>query len=257
MKYPLYQLMIQRGLVLNQQEALSQVLAGNVISDNKKFSSIHELLPEGERIRLKKKPGKYVSRGGDKLASIFELFNINIQEVVCLDCGASTGGFTDFLLQNGAQSVIAVDVGYGILDDKLQRDPRVINIDRCNLKTVEFEEINNLLKNHPKNLTKLSLPVELCVGDLSFISLRKILPNIKSFVKAQGDFLLLYKPQFEANKFEVPEGGVIEDEALLDRLLQDFIKDLPQYGYQYLSHQISGLSGVKGNTEFFIHLKST
>jgi 23S rRNA (cytidine1920-2'-O)/16S rRNA (cytidine1409-2'-O)-methyltransferase len=244
--------LLAHGLVNTKEEALRLVMAGNVVGNGRKFHSIHEVVNQNETVIIKERRSKYVSRGGDKLASIFHLFNLEVDEKTGIDLGISTGGFSDFLLQHGAKNIIGIDVGYGILAEKLRQDSRVLSIERTNLRTLTFDKLLSKISEHPH-----LLPVDFAVGDLSFISLEPLLPIIRSLVKPDGDILLLFKPQFEAAKGEVPEGGVIKDQGLIDRLLDHFITITKDQGFKVTGTHPSGIKGQQGNQEFFIHLRNS
>lgn len=243
--------LLEHGLVINAEEAIKQVMAGNVIGEGRKFSSIHQKTEEDETIRLKKIEGKYVSRGGDKLASVFNEFNVNILSKIGLDCGASTGGFTDFLLQNGAAKIVTIDVGYGILDEKLRKDQRIVNFDRTNIRTLDYPTLQERLIAHENG--PVTLPLDFCVADVSFISLKIILPIIKKFICKNGDILALYKPQFELPKESIPEGGIVNDTELIIKHLNDFINEMQKLGIKHVKSLPSLIQGTKGNQEFFVH----
>ncbi len=252
-KKTLVQHLIEHGLVSNEDDAIKQVMAGNVVGDGRKFSSVHQKIENDETIRLKKIDGKYVSRGGDKLASVFSQFNIDVQNKTGLDCGVSTGGFTDFLLQINAFKMVTIDVGYGILDDKLRRDKRIVNFDRINIRTLDKNILQEKLLAHENG--PIFLPLDFCVADLSFISLNIILPIIKNFICTNGDILALYKPQFELPKESIPEGGIVIDNALISEHLEVFIAKMEKKELTHIKTLPSMVQGTKGNQEFFIHFK--
>jgi len=249
--------LISRGIVLSDEEAKREILAGNVINSNRKFTSSMEIVYEDDVIYLKNNSKKYVSRGGDKIESVFEDFHISVENKLCIDCGSSTGGFTDFLLQHGAENVICLDVGYGIIAHKLMVHPKVILIERTNIKHMNEKSLSELLLNHPKNSNgQIVLPADFITADLSFISLKPILPVLKYFIHNNTDLLLLYKPQFEVNKEDVPAGGVIIDSKVIDQSLKEFISYAEKTGFHYIKHMPCMVKGTKGNQEIFIHLKA-
>jgi len=183
--------------------------------------------------------GKFVSRGGEKLEGALAHFPIQVSGRICLDVGASTGGFTDCLLQAGASSVWAVDVGYGLLDSKLRNDPRVHLIERTNFRFFE--------------VSRLAEKPELAVIDVSFISLAKILPKIAEALAPDGDVLALVKPQFEGTPKEVP-GGFVKDEATRQMILGRVLQQVQEAGFQLKGTSDSVLKGRKGNQESFFYL---
>lgn len=255
-KLTLAEYLLQNKLVQTTEEARIQVLSGNVVSQNKKFTSIHEQVNEEDKVRLKQEKASYVSRGGDKLASVFMEFDMDIIGKTGIDCGASSGGFTDYLLQNGAGKIITLDVNYGLLAHKLRVNPDVINIERVNIRELDLTKLRQLVKKHKKNtMTTVDLPADFIVADLSFISLRLILPAIGDMIKKSGDLLLLFKPQFEVKKEEVPDGGIIKSEKLVAKTLADFIEFCESSNYIYVKAIPSKVKGSKGNQEIFLHLK--
>ncbi len=244
-------------LVADKDEALAQVLSGNVVSDKKRFSSLHDWVEADDVLRLKTPKRQYVSRGGEKLASVFGDFGLPMEHLVGLDAGASTGGFTDFCLQQGAAGMISVDVSYGMLAHSLRIDPRVVAVERTNIRKLSANKLNTLLTKLQKHApAPLQAPVDFIVGDLSFISIRQVLPSLLNFLKPGGWMILLIKPQFEARSEQIPEGGVILDPALREQIVdsvEDSAKHLP---LETLGIIPSGLTGREGNQEYFWGIKS-
>jgi 23S rRNA (cytidine1920-2'-O)/16S rRNA (cytidine1409-2'-O)-methyltransferase len=181
----------------------------------------------------------YVSRGGDKLAGALDAFGIDPAGRVCLDVGASTGGFTDVLLQRGAARVIAVDVGYGQLAWSLRQDSRVTVLERVNIR----------------NLDRLPAPADLAVIDVSFISLRLVLPRVRELLSPPGDVVALVKPQFEVGKGAVGKGGVVRDPAQHGQVLGELRQFAQESGYEVAAEIPSPILGAKGNREFFLYLR--
>ncbi len=255
-KIKLLDYLLEKELVHSEDEANKQLLAGNIFSQNKRFSSLSEIVTPHDQITLRE-TSKYVSRGGEKLASVFPEFDISISDKLCLDCGASTGGFSDFLLQHEAKSIITVDVNYGMLAHSLRVHPKVIPIERTNIRELDVTKLCGLLAQHKKNRENITLPVDIIVADLSFISLRLILPVIRDFLTPTGDAILLFKPQFEAPKDKVPFGGIIDSEELINNLIENFISFAEKCEYKCVKYVPSKVKGTKGNQEFFFHLKRT
>jgi len=193
------------------------------------------------QIQLQGEDLPYVSRGGIKLEGALEAFRIDPRGMVVMDVGASTGGFTDCVLQRGAQKVYAVDVGYGQLAWKLQKDPRVINLERRNIRYLKREDVSE--------------EVDLILIDTSFISIEKFLPHLLGFLKKQGNLISLIKPQFEVGKGEVGKGGVVRDSLLHQKVIARILKFSRGLGLSVLGMIESPLVGQKGNKEFFIHLR--
>lgn len=250
--------LLDMELVSSPDEALAHVLSGNVVSDKQRFSSLHDTVDADEIIRLKNQKKLFVSRGGDKLASVFDQFGFSLENQTGLDSGASTGGFTDFCLQHGAAAMIAVDVSYGMLAHSLRTDPRVTTIERTNVKTLSLEKLATLLLNvNKKGQCKIELPVDFVVGDLSFIALRHVLPALLSVLKPGGWMILLIKPQFEATQDQLPVGGVITDTALQEKIVASVEASCAHLSIQTTAIIASGLKGREGNQEYFWGLRKT
>ncbi|MEA3055471.1 MAG: rRNA (cytidine1920-2-O)/16S rRNA (cytidine1409-2-O)-methyltransferase [Actinomycetota bacterium] len=197
------------------------------------------LVDPSEPIELRGAPPRFVSRGGEKLDAALERFSIDVDDRRCLDAGASTGGFTDCLLQRGAREVIAVDVGFGQLHERLRADARVRNRERCNIRSLAPGDIGG--------------PVELTVADLSFISLRTVLPALLDLTDAAGTIVLLVKPQFEAGRQEASRNrGVIRDPAVWRRVLDEVCSAVISGGATMMGAMVSPLRGADGNVEFLV-----
>ncbi len=233
-------LLVERGLAASTDQAKRLILAGRVSSGGRRVEKPGGLLDAGCALHVRRPP-RYVSRGGDKLAGAIEALHVRVAGRCCLDAGASTGGFTDCLLQHGASAVHAVDVGYGTLAWKLRRDPRVIVHERTNIRAVSRSE--------------LSPPPDLVVADLAFVSLRSVLPVLRNLCGDEGELLLLVKPQFELER-EVVEGGVVRDREEQDRAVRLVAQAAGDYGLNLLGRNESPLLGPRGNREFFVHLRA-
>jgi len=198
------------------------------------------LVAAGEPVELLGDPPRFVSRGGEKLDAALEAFTVEVDGVRALDAGSSTGGFTDCLLQRGAAAVVAVDVGRGQLHPRLRSDPRVTVRERTDIRALAVEDIGG--------------PVDLLVGDLSFISLRTVLPALLALVCPGGDLVLLVKPQFEAGRAEASRGkGVIRDPEVRAAALADVRDALESHGGVIMGEMTSPLRGGSGNVEFLLH----
>ena len=184
----------------------------------------------------------FVSRGGFKLDKALQVFPIDPSGKSCIDCGASTGGFTDVLLQHGAAKVYAVDVGYGQLAWKLRNDPRVVNLERTNLRYVTAEQIPELL--------------ELAVMDVSFISIKLVLPAVKALLVPGADLVCLIKPQFEAGRDEVGKKGVVRDSGVHCQVIRGILDFAPQIGLSVMGLDFSPIKGPEGNIEYICHMKN-
>jgi 23S rRNA (cytidine1920-2'-O)/16S rRNA (cytidine1409-2'-O)-methyltransferase len=226
-------LLFERGLADSRAQAQALVLAGLVRGHAKPGEQVDEEAPlEVDR------PPPYVSRAGHKLANALDAFALDVAGLDCLDVGASTGGFTDVLLQRGAARVIALDVGYGQLHPKLRGDPRVTVLERTNARTV----------------TELPFAPQLVVCDVSFISVRLALPPLLRLAAPGWQALVLVKPQFEAGKADVPRGGVVRDPEVHRRVITEIAEAAAAWGAEPVGVVDSGLPGPKGNHEFVLHL---
>lgn len=230
-------LMFERGLAPSREKARAMIMAGEVLVNDQAISKPGASVELNANIIVKSKP-RFVSRGGEKLAWALETFGINVTNRICADVGASTGGFTDCLLQNGAARVYAIDVGYGQIDYTLRQDSRVIVIERTNARYLE----------------KLAEPVNFVTVDASFISLKILLPTIKNWLQPSSDLVLLIKPQFEAGREEVGKGGVVRDAKTHKRVLIDVLTALRQMNFNIKGLTISPIKGPAGNTEFLTWL---
>lgn len=195
--------------------------------------------PEAE-ILVKGDALPFVSRGGWKLDKALKVFPVDVAGKRCIDCGASTGGFTDVLLQHDAAKVYAVDVGYGQLAWKLRQDARVVNLERCNLRYISREQIPEAL--------------DLAVMDLSFISLRLVLPAVRALLKERAELICLIKPQFEAGRDEVGKKGVVRDPAVHRRVIRELLDFVPGLGMSVLGLDYSPIKGPEGNIEYICYL---
>ena len=233
--------LLARGLADSRQRAQGLILSGKVLVDGQKVEKAGALVGPGSEIRLIGEDIPYVSRGGLKLRAALDVFGIDVTGLVCADIGASTGGFTDCMLQAGAARVYAVDVGYGLLDLKVRNDPRVVVIERTNARLLTPDIIGE--------------PVDLATVDVSFISLKLVLGPVRSVVKEGGSIVALVKPQFEVGRARVGKGGIVRDED--DRLaacqaVREFAAGL---GMSVLGEMESPVRGAKGNVEYLMHIK--
>ncbi|MGC8941378.1 MAG: TlyA family RNA methyltransferase [Sulfurihydrogenibium sp.] len=227
-------LLVDRGLVETREKAQALIMAGVVFVDNQKVDKAGTKVSVDSNIEIKEKL-PYVSRGGFKLEKGIKVFNVDVKDKVCLDIGASTGGFTDCLLQNGAKKVYAVDVGKNQLHEKLRKDPRVISIEEFNARYLTSQQIPE--------------PIDILVSDVSFISITKILPNICNLLKDNFVGIILIKPQFELSKKEVKD-GVVKDKQLHEKAIKSVAEVLTQSCYCVKDLDFSPIKGPKGNIEF-------
>jgi 23S rRNA (cytidine1920-2'-O)/16S rRNA (cytidine1409-2'-O)-methyltransferase len=233
MKKRLDLLLVERGLAESRTQAQALVLAGLVEGYEKPGAQVEE---SAELVVVE--PPPYVSRGGHKLANALDAFGIDVAGLDCLDIGASTGGFTDVLLQRGAARLVALDVGYGQLHPRLRSDPRVVVLDRTNVR----------------NVRELPFPPQLVVCDVSFISVRLALPPALALAAPGWEALVLVKPQFEAGRSEAPR-GVVRDPEVQRRVIRELADAALEWGGEPAGVADSGLPGPKGNREFFLWLQ--
>lgn len=243
MKKRLDVLLVDRGLAASRDRARALILAGKVVVDDHRIDKAGQQVAIAADIRLKSGDIPYVSRGGLKLAGALAAFKLNVHGRIALDVGASTGGFTDCLLQHGVAKVYAVDVGYGQLAWQLRDDPRVINLERCNIR--------HLLPEH------LADTPDLAVIDASFISLDKVLPNTMCLLTPNAEIIALIKPQFEVGKGQVGKGGIVRDVGLHDQVVERICSLALDLGCCVHGVIESPVLGSKGNREFLIHLQKT
>jgi 23S rRNA (cytidine1920-2'-O)/16S rRNA (cytidine1409-2'-O)-methyltransferase len=233
-------LLLDRGLVTSREAGRARILAGEVLVDERPVTKAGSLVNPGAAIRLRSSYAVYASRGGAKLAQALHDFRIDAAGKVALDVGASTGGFTDCLLQHGATRVFAVDVGYGQLDWKLRNDPRVVVFEKTNIRYLQ--------------ISALPCRVSLATIDVSFISLKLVLPAVIKLLEAGAHVVALIKPQFEVGKGQVGKGGVVRSPEDHRRVVEEIESAAVGLGFHLHGVIESPLLGPKGNKEFLIHL---
>jgi 23S rRNA (cytidine1920-2'-O)/16S rRNA (cytidine1409-2'-O)-methyltransferase len=239
-------LLVARGLAASRDRARALILAGQVRVDGQVVSKAGAAVAETSHVALAQPDHPYVSRGGVKLAHALDAFAIDAAGLLALDVGASTGGFTDVLLQRGARRVVALDVGHGQLDWKLRNDPRVEVIERVNARHLSVDDL-------PPDARLF----DIVTIDVSFISLRQVLPALAPFVRPGGSVLALVKPQFEAGRSEVGKGGIVRDPDVHARVVEDVAAAADALGLTRAGDTPSPIAGVEGNQEFFLHLRRT
>ena len=235
-KLRLDQLLVGKGLFTSREQARRAVMAGEVMVGTRIAAKPSELLEEEAAITVKP-TRRYVGRGALKLEAALDHFNINVHGKTTLDIGASTGGFTDCMLQRGGKKVYAVDVGHGQLDWKLRNDPRVIVLEKVNARSLSREHIAEL--------------IDLCVIDVSFISLTLILPRTFDLLTSAGVILALIKPQFELQRSEVGKGGIVRDPDLRRKAQDKIVAFVTRLGHLVTGIVPSAITGADGNQEFF------
>jgi len=236
--------LVERGLVESRAKAQALIMAGKVFAGERKLAKAGEAIADDQALEVRGQDHPWVSRGGLKLAHALEAFDLDPDGLVCLDIGASTGGFTDVLLQSGAARVYAVDVGHGQLAWKLRNDPRVVVLERTNARTLTVEEVPE--------------PVDLLVCDASFIGLEVLLPAPLALMKPRAAMAVLIKPQFEVGKERVGKGGVVRDPVLLEevcRRIGDWVSAQPGWSVEGIVE--SPVTGPEGNKEFLLVAKKT
>ncbi len=233
-------LLTEQGYADSRSKAQAIIMSGQVYVNGQKADKPGVSFEQTAQLEVRGAVCPYVSRGGLKLEKALRSFGIRPVDYVCSDSGASTGGFTDCLLQQGAKKVFAIDVGYGQLDWKIRSDPRVVVMERTNIRYVTPEQLGE--------------PLDLSVVDVSFISLKIVLPVIKSLLKPTGQVVCLIKPQFEAGREKVGKKGVVRDKATHREVLDGFVALAGELGFQILGLTYSPVKGPEGNIEFLGHL---
>ena len=239
-KQRLDQYLVENGMVQSRSMAQSVIMAGEVYINQQKATTAGELVNGDEQIEVRGKSLQYVSRGGLKLDKAMKVFPIKLDDTVCMDIGASTGGFTDCMLQNGASKVYAVDVGYGQLAWKLRQDERVINLERTNIRYVTEEQV-------PEKIDFFSV-------DVSFISLKLVLPVAFELLKDDGYGVCLIKPQFEAGKDKVGKKGVVRDPKVHIEVIENVLEFTKEIGFSTLGLDFSPVKGPEGNIEYLMYI---
>lgn len=239
-KIRLDQLVFDLGLTESRERAKTTIMSGNVFVNGQRADKPGMNVMPDAQIEVRGNALPFVSRGGFKLDKALKVFPIDVNDKICIDCGASTGGFTDVLLQHGARKVYAVDVGYGQLAWKLRNDERVVNLERTNLRYVTDEQI-------PETL-------DLAVMDVSFISIKLVLPAVKALLKDSADIVCLIKPQFEAGKEQVGKKGVVRDLEVHKEVINSILSFVPEIGLTVKGLDYSPIKGPEGNIEYICHL---
>jgi len=241
-KQRLDRLLVERGVAQSRQRAQAMIMAGKIlVNSHQRVDKAGFMVSQDDAIELIGQDIPYVSRGGLKLEGALQALELNLDGLICLDVGASTGGFTDCLLQNGAARVYAVDVGYGQLAWKLRQDPRVVVIERTNIRHMPADAVAD--------------PIDLSTIDVSFISLKIVVPAVRKFLKDGARILALIKPQFEVGKTQVGKGGVVRDSTLHNRVIQSLSDFFVESDFACETVIPSPILGPKGNREFFILLR--
>ena len=242
MKERLDVLLVKKGLAPSREKAKAVIMAGSVYVDGQKEDKAGSVFDEeSAQIEVRGHVLPYVSRGGLKLEKALKVFPITLTDKICMDIGASTGGFTDCMLQNGAAKVYSVDVGYGQLDWKLRQDERVVCMEKTNFRYMTPEDIPDVL--------------DFASVDVSFISLDKILTPAYALLKEQGEMVALIKPQFEAGREKVGKKGVVRDPKVHEEVISRIVRHADEVSFEVLDLSYSPIRGPEGNIEYLIHLK--
>ena len=241
MKQRLDVYLVENGLVSGRDLAKSLIMAGKVYVNNQKADKAGDQIGEKDKVEVRGETLKYVSRGGLKLEKAMASFPIALSRKVAMDIGASTGGFTDCMLQNGASKVFSVDVGYGQLAWKLRTDERVVNMERTNIRYVTVEDIGEQL--------------DFASIDVSFISLKLVLPVAAALLKTGGELVALIKPQFEAGREKVGKKGVVRDPAVHREVIENITDFAQNNGYNILGLEFSPIRGPEGNIEYLMYAR--
>lgn len=236
-------LLFEKGFAESREKAKAIIMSGIVYVDNQKSDKPGTVYSENCSIEVRGSTLKYVSRGGLKLEKAIDVFNIDLNGCVAMDIGASHGGFTDCMLQNGAKKVFAIDVGYGQLMWKLRNDERVVNLERTNFRYITEEQITE--------------PIDFFSVDVSFISLKLILPVARKFLKDNSKAVCLIKPQFEAGRENVGKKGVVRDAGIHISVIHDIIDFVTENGFSVLGLDYSPIKGPEGNIEYLLYLQKS
>lgn len=235
--------MVNKGLVESREKAKALIMSGVVYADNQKVLKAGDKVKETANIEIRGQKLPFVSRGGLKLDKAIKVFGLNMDGLICMDIGASTGGFTDCMLQNGAKKVYAVDVGYGQLAWKLRSDDRVVNMERTNIRYIDYDKISD--------------DIDFISIDVAFISLRLVLPVAFNLLKDEGELVALIKPQFEAGKEEVGKKGVVRDSKIHKKVIGEIIEFSLETGFSVCALDYSPIKGPEGNIEFLLKLSKS
>lgn len=240
-KIRLDQLVFELGLTESRERAKTTIMSGLVFVDGQRADKPGQQVSPDAKVEVRGAAIPYVSRGGLKLEKGLKVFPIDVRDKICIDCGASTGGFTDVLLKNGAAKVYAVDVGYGQLAWSLRQDERVVNMERTNIRYISTEQIPEAL--------------DIAVMDLSFISIKLVLPAVCALLKDGAELMCLIKPQFEAGREEVGKKGVVRDKSVHLSVIRSILDFVPQLGMTVMGLDYSPIKGPEGNIEYLCYLR--
>lgn len=236
-------LLVKRNLAASREKAKAIIMTGNVFVNGQREDKAGSTFKEDALIEVKGNPMKYVSRGGYKLEKAIDLWQVPLQDKICMDVGSSTGGFTDCMLQNGAQKVYAIDVGTNQLAWKLRQDERVISMEKTNIRYVTREDIADF--------------IDFFSVDVAFISLKKVLEPVKALLTQEGQGVCLVKPQFEAGREKVGKKGVVRDPKVHREVLEQIMQYVLSIGFEILELSFSPIKGPEGNIEYLLYIQNT
>jgi len=256
LKERLDRILVSRGLVKSREMAKALIMEGKIFVDGERQTKAGTLVRETSEILLKETGIPYVSRGGLKLEAAIDFFHVDVRDKVFMDVGSSTGGFTDCLLQRGAKKVYCIDVGYGQLAWSLRKDPRVVLLERTNIRYLDDVVTGQESRDRSQEFEDLiKRTIDMATVDVSFISLTKVIPTVLKFLKEEGEILALVKPQFEVGKGEVGKGGVVREEEKRLQAVKSVQEDLEKLGLKTVGVFQSPVPGQKGNIEYFLYMR--
>lgn len=232
-------LLVKKGIFDSRERARASIMAGEIFIDGQRFDKCGEKVKENSNIEFKGEQLPFVSRGGLKLQKAVKNFNIDLKDKICLDIGASTGGFTDCMLQNGAKKVFSIDVGYGQFAWKLRIDPRVVCMERTNIRYVTLDDVGEYS--------------DFASIDVSFISLKKVVPTVLNLLNDNGCIMALIKPQFEAGRDKVGKRGVVREKSTHEEVIQSIVKFIEQSECEIIHLDYSPIKGPEGNIEYLVY----
>ena len=236
-------IVVEKGLAESREKAKALIMEGKIYVNNQKSDKAGTFYKDDVKVELRGKVMPYVSRGGYKLAKAIKIFPIDLKDKICMDIGASTGGFTDCMLQNGAKKVYSIDVGYGQLAWKLRTDPKVVNLERTNIRYITDEQIKD--------------PIDFFSVDVSFISLCLVLSAAYKFMRDNAQAVCLIKPQFEAGKENVGKKGVVRDPKVHEDVINKIINFSYENGFNILGLDFSPIKGPEGNIEYLLYIEKS
>ena len=233
-------ILVTKGYFKSRAKAKYAIDSGNIYVNNIQITKSSKLISEEDNIEVRGETLKYVSRGGLKLEKAVNVFEINLNNKICMDIGASTGGFTDVMLQNGAKKVYSVDVGHDQLDEKLINNEKVINLEGTNIKDIDVKDFN---------------AIDFISTDVSFISILQVIPKIYELLKIKGNAVILIKPQFEVGKQNLNKNGVVKDIKIHKKILESIIEQINNIGFEILNLDYSPIKGPAGNIEDLLYIE--